>query len=219
MCVAVKRLRRQPHNSCVRLAGSPLKSQRGRQKRRACPAQYSGILRIDFRRVVTNSPRVSELVWFVAHTKPRREKKLSEFCDRQGFAVTLPQYKSVHRYRGKTVTFHKPLFPGYVFLELLPSQAATVRQNEHVANLLDVFDQATFARQLGEILAALEANLEVRLAPQIEAGQRVRIRSGPLQGIEGLVESRSGATTVYLRLDFINQAAAVRLSATELELS
>jgi transcription antitermination factor NusG len=219
MCVAVKRLRRQPHISCVRLAASPPKSQRGSRKRRGSKARYSDIVRIDFRRVVTNSPRVSELVWFAAHTKPRREKKLSEFCDRQGFAVTLPQYKSVHRYRGKTVTFQKPLFPGYVFLQLLPTQAATVRQNEHVANLLDVYDQATFARQLGEILAALEANLEVRLAPQIEAGQRVRIRSGPLQGIEGLVESRSGPTTVYLRLDFINQAAAVRLSATELELS
>lgn len=175
-------------------------------------------LRIDFRERVPNSPPVSELLWFVAHTKPRREKKLVEYCERQGFATTLPSYRSAHKYRGKSVVFQKPLFPGYVFLQLHAPDAATVRQNDHVANLLDVFDQATFAQQLGEILAALESGLEVRLAPCIETGTRVRIRSGPLQGIEGLVESRQGRTTVILRLDFINQAAAVKMDADLLEL-
>lgn len=161
---------------------------------------------------------MSELLWFVAHTKPRREKKLVEHCERQGWAVTLPCYRSVHKYRGKSVVFQKPLFPGYVFLQLQPTDAPAIRQNDLVANLLDVFDQNTFARQLNEILAALESNLEVRLAPNISAGTRVRIRSGPLQGIEGLVESRQGQTTVILRLDFINQAAAVKLDADALDL-
>ena len=161
---------------------------------------------------------MSELLWFVAHTKPRREKKLVEHCERQGYAVTLPCYQSAHKYRGKSVVFQKPLFPGYVFLQLQPSEAPTVRQNDLVANLLDVYDQSTFARQLGEILVALESDLEVRLAPNIETGTHVRIRSGPLQGIEGLVESRSGRTTVILRLDFINQAAAVKMDADMLEL-
>jgi len=161
---------------------------------------------------------VSELLWFVAHTKPRREKKLVEHCVRQGLAVTLPCYKSAHKYRGKTVVFRKPLFPGYVFLQVPPAEAPVLRQNDLVANLLDVFDQATFTRQLEEILLALESELEVRLAPRIETGTRVRIRSGPLQGIEGFVESRQGHTTVILRLDFINQAAAVQMSADALEL-
>jgi len=161
---------------------------------------------------------VSELLWFVAHTKPRREKKLVEYCERQGFAVTLPCYRSAHKYRGKSVIFQKPLFPGYVFLQLQSTDAGTVRQNDLVANLLDVFDQTTFARQLHEIITALESDLEVRLAPNIEAGTRVRIRSGPLQGVEGLVESREGRVTVILRLDFINQAAAVKMDADLLEL-
>lgn len=160
----------------------------------------------------------SELLWFVAHTKPRREKKLVEHCARHALRATLPCYGSSHKYRGKTVSFRKPLFPGYVFLQLLPTQTALIRQNDNVANLLDVFDQATFARQLQEILAALDSGLEVRLAPDITTGTRVRIRSGPLQGVEGLVESRSGPTTVILRLDFINQAAAVKLTADQLEL-
>lgn len=161
---------------------------------------------------------MAELQWFVAHTKPRREKKLVEYCSRQNIAVTLPCYESAHKYRGKTVVFQKPLFPGYVFLQLGAGQADSVRQNDHVANLLHVFDQETFERQLQDILTALESDLGVRLAPTIGEGMRVRIKGGPLQGIEGWVEKRQGMTTVLLRLDFISQAAAVKLDAELLEL-
>lgn len=174
-------------------------------------------LRIDFPPRLPNLRPVSELLWFVAHTRPRREKKLLEHCERQGIAANLPCYRSAHKYRGKSIVFQKPLFPGYVFLQLHAPEISTVRQSDHVANLLEVFDQPTFARQLHEILRALESGLEVRLAPTIESGTRVRIRSGPLQGIEGLVEGREGSTTVILRLDFINQAAAVKMTASELE--
>jgi transcription antitermination factor NusG len=161
---------------------------------------------------------MSELVWCVAHTKPRREKKVVEFCQRYGLETTLPCYDSAHKYRGKTVVFRKPLFPGYVFLKLQPLKKDMVRQNDHVANLLDVFDQETFYRQLNDILRALEADVGVHLAPSIGEGMRVRIKSGALQGIEGWVEHRYGMNTVLLRLDFINQAAAVKLEADMLEL-
>ena len=161
---------------------------------------------------------VSELLWFVAHTRPRCEKKLAEHCQRQGVATTLPCYDAAHKYRGKTVVFRKPLFPGYVFLRILPHLSAAVRQNDYVANLLDVFDQATFEQQLQDILLALDSGIGVQLAPAIGVGMRVKIKGGPLQGLEGWVEQRYGMTTVLLRLDFINQAAAVKLDADLLEL-
>lgn len=160
---------------------------------------------------------MSETRWFVAHTKPRREKKLVEYCQRHDFTATLPCYNSAHKYRGKTVVFRKPLFPGYVFLQLAPGQKDSVRQSDHIANLLDVFDQETLYQQLKDILLALDTDLEVRLAPGIGEGMRVRIKSGPLQGIEGWVEQRYGMSTVLLRLDFINQAAAVKVSAEMLD--
>ena len=159
-----------------------------------------------------------ELLWYVAHTKPRCEKKLAGYCRREGLEVTLPVYQSVKKYLGKTVTFEKVLFPNYVFLKLHPFQSRKVYQSDYVANLLTVVDQVLFEEQLGEILRALETEVEVFLAPRITVGRRVKIKSGPLRGIEGQVENRSGTTTVLLRLDFIAQAAAVKVDATELEL-
>lgn len=160
---------------------------------------------------------MTQLLWFVAHTKPRCEKKLVKYCEREGLSATLPCFRAAHKYRGKTVVFHKPLFPGYVFLQMLPQQRQLLVQSDHVANLLVVTDQALFVSQLDEILRALDTDVEIRLAPLIGEGMRVKIKHGPLRGIEGWVEQRNGVNLVLLRLDFIGQAAAVKMDATDLE--
>jgi len=161
---------------------------------------------------------MSDAVWYVAHTLPRREKKLLESCVREELEVSLPCVRTVHKYRGKTVTFQKPLFPGYLFVRMPDSKRQWLSQNEHVARVLTVFDQDVFVRQLEDILRALETEMEIRLAPEIGPGRRVRIKRGPLQGMEAWVEDRQGTTTVMLRLDFIGQAAAVNVPADHLEL-
>jgi transcription antitermination factor NusG len=168
-----------------------------------------------------NSHRLTpgaQLLWFVAHTKSRCEKKLVLHCQREGVSATLPCYHAAHKYRGKTVVFEKPLFPGYVILQIANEQREKVRQSDHLANLLEVTDQGLFERQFGEVLRALETNLEIRLAPDIGNGTRVTIKNGPLRGVEGWVEERYGSDTVLLRLDFIGQAAAVTVQASDLEL-
>jgi transcription antitermination factor NusG len=160
---------------------------------------------------------VSDLSWFVAHTRPRCEKKLLRFCEREGLSATLPCHRAAHQYRGKTVVFQKPLFPGYVFLRMAAEQRGKIHRSDHLAKLLEVADQALFIRQLEDVLRALETDFAIRLAPRIGEGMRVKIKNGPLRGIDGWVEQRYGMTTVLLRLDFIGQAAAVKLDATDLE--
>ena len=157
------------------------------------------------------------LRWFVAHTRPRCEKRLAESCVEAGLIHFLPLYQSVKSYPGKRIIFKKPLFPGYVFLELDENEPARSRQNRLVARLLEPADQQEFIQQLEDIRLALESEREVRLAPNITEGKRVQIRSGPLRGLEGLVLRRQGITEVVLRLDFIAQAAAVQVLADELE--
>jgi transcription antitermination factor NusG len=175
-------------------------------------------LKLDTRWQVNKLMRVSQLLWYVAHTRPRCEKKLLQFCGRESVAATLPCYRSVRKYRGKTMVFRKPLFPGYVFLQMPADKRRVILQSDHLANLLEITDQDLFVRQLDEVMRALESNFEIRLAPTIGEGMRVKIKNGPLRGIEGWVEKRYGMTTVLLRLDFISQAAAVKLEACDLEL-
>ena len=159
-----------------------------------------------------------EYAWYVAHTRPRCEKKVAEFAAREGFQVTLPLFKSVKKYPGKVVSFEKPLFPNYVFLRLLPHERKKVYQSDFVANLLDISDQRTFQEQLEAIITALETDYEIIALPHISVGKRAKIIAGALRGMEGYVEERLGKLLVLLRLDFIRQAAAVRVDASDLQL-
>ena len=159
----------------------------------------------------------AEYAWYVAHTRPRCEKKVAEFASREGFHVTLPLFKSVKKYPGKVVNFEKPLFPNYVFLKLLSHERKKVYQSDYVANLLDIPDQQSFQEQLDAILTALETDYEITALPHISVGKRVKITAGALRGMEGYVEERHGKLLVLLRLDFIRQAAAVRVDASDLE--
>lgn len=131
----------------------------------------------------------------------------------------LPCFRSVHKYRGKTVVFSKPLFPSYVFLRFEEARRRSVIQSDYIVKLLEVTDQALFQTQLDEILRALETDVEIRLAPSIGEGTRVSIKRGPLRGLDGWVEKRFGVNVVLLRLDFIGQAAAVKVDAADLELA
>jgi transcription antitermination factor NusG len=158
------------------------------------------------------------LDWYVAHVRPRCEKKLVEHGKIYDFPTTLPTYSSTKKYRGKVVTFQKPLFPGYVFLQLNRKTRQVAVQSNYVANMLEVHDQEEFKAQLADILFALEQEVEIRVEPTIGVGKQVIVKSGPLQGQEGWVEERFGMTTVLLRLDFIGQAAAVKVEANTLEL-
>jgi transcriptional antiterminator RfaH len=158
-----------------------------------------------------------EPAWYVAHTRPRCEKKLAEHCTREGFGVTLPLYRSIKKYPGKVLTFEKPLFPNYLFLRLSPHQRKKVYQSNYVANLLDVPDQTTFEEQLNDILIALETEYEICAMPHIITGKHVRIKAGALRGMEGYVQERQGKFLVLLRLDFIAQCAGVKVDATELD--
>jgi transcription antitermination factor NusG len=114
--------------------------------------------------------------------------------------------------------FSKPLFPGYVFLQIPTESRGLVLQSDYLANLLEVSDQVLFVQQLDEVMRALATDLEIRLAPNIGEGMRVKIKTGPLRGVDGWVEKRYGVNTVLLRLDFIGQAAAVKVEASDLEM-
>ncbi len=160
---------------------------------------------------------VSVPPWLVVHTLARCEKKLLAWALGAGIGGELPTYRTVHRYRGKVVHFDKVLFPGYVFLRAEASAAPSIQQNRHAARVLVPPDMEEFDRQIREILAAVGSGLEMRPVSGIQPGVRVQIIRGPLRGFEGWVERMDEPLDVVLRLDFISQAAAVRIATQDVE--
>ena len=118
--------------------------------------------------------RADGLEWYVAHVRPRCEKKLVEHGKIYNFSTTLPTYKSIKKYRGKEVSFDKPLFPGYVFLRLNHETRKVAIQSKYVANMLDVIDQQEFEDQLEAIRFALEQVVEILQGVLLEVDIHLR---------------------------------------------
>ncbi len=154
--------------------------------------------------------------WAVAHTRPRCEKKLADAARAAGITIYLPVQVREHRYGNRRRAFTAPLFAGYVFCRGDPPQRQWLRQNQHTANLLEVVDQASLVGQLKQLHALLAAGLLVEVLPFLETGRRVRVKSGPLRGLEGVVMRVQGSTRVLVNIDMIRQAAAVEVDSATL---
>lgn len=152
--------------------------------------------------------------WVVLHTRPRCEKKLEGFCRQNDWFAYLPLRRKVHRYGVRERVFWSPLFPGYLFCITTAPARSTLRQNQYVANLLEVVDQEKLVGQLEQIRQALAVNDVVEVMSYLAAGRRVRVTAGPFKGLEGVVLRVKGRTKVVLNLDMIQQAVCVEVDSS-----
>ena len=158
--------------------------------------------------------------WFAVYTTSRHEKRVAEHFGRRAIEHYLPIYRSKRRWKdGSRVTLDLPLFPGYIF--------ARIRRNERV-RVLEVPGVLWIVGKSGteptplpefeiETLRAALDPLSVEPYPMLAVGQRVRIRTGALAGIEGIVVRRKNSFRVVITLELIMQSIAVEVSADDLE--
>lgn len=161
--------------------------------------------------------RQEVLSWCVAHVKPRCEKKLAQYCEDWQIDYVLPLYDSLKSYPTKKIVFQKPYFPGYVFIHTSPEKHPLLKKCQHLARLIKVADQALFCKQLKAVLLAISSDIDLLPMPEIKPGILVKIRNGPLKGVEGLVEERVGFCKVCLKMDFIGQGVALQVEADNLD--
>ena len=156
----------------------------------------------------------SERVWWVIYTKSRQEKSLAR--DLRGYRIPfyLPLVPRDHLIHGCRVHAYIPVFPGYVFLFGSPDERVDALTTNRISRILPV--PAPMQNQLlGDLrqLASLIAigaplTVEQRLSP----GRRVRIRCGPMAGIEGTIVQRRGADRLLIAVRFLQQGVSVEIN-------
>jgi transcription antitermination factor NusG len=163
-------------------------------------------------------PDFAEPRWFVCHTKPRCEKKFADLLAREGFVHYLPLIQSVRRYGTQKKTFTKPLFPGYAFARLEPERKDRIYQQDLLVRALLVANETVFLRQLENVKAVCASGLEAVLHPLMKKGTHVRVRGGPLHGLEGYVDNPANPQGIVVSFDVLQQGLLVRLPFQSLQL-
>jgi transcription antitermination factor NusG len=160
------------------------------------------------------------LKWFAVYTTPRHEKRVSQYLSQRGIAHYLPLYHVQRKWRdGSTVTLDLPLFPGYIFVRIERRERVRVLEVPGVLTLVGGTGRQPASLPEAEI-DALRLGLLLRRAephPLLTIGQRARIRSGALAGMEGVVVRKKNSLRVVLTVDLILQSVAVEVDESELE--
>jgi transcriptional antiterminator RfaH len=152
-----------------------------------------------------------ESYWLVCHTRPRCEKKFAGLMAAEAFEHYLPLVRSVRRYGRQTKSFTKPLFPGYVFARVPAERKSRIYQHELLARAITVDDEARFLCQLADVKAIVASGFELTVMPLLTKGRRVKISSGPLHGLEGLVDDPAHPRGVVIAVDVLQQGLLVKV--------
>ena len=80
-----------------------------------------------------------------------------------------------------------------------------------VLRVLPVNDGQRLIADLRQIERLIQANVPLTVESRLQAGRNVRVRSGPLAGVEGVVLRRRGETRLLVSVNFLQQGASVEI--------
>jgi transcription antitermination factor NusG len=157
--------------------------------------------------------------WYALYTCPRHEKRVAEQIRQRRISCFLPLYRSVRRWKDRRKELELALFPGYVFVRF------ALRDKLRVLELPGAVRLVTFN---GQPAALPEAEIEllrrgmagrVGMAPHphLQVGRRVRLRSGPMAGLEGILRRRKERLRLVVSIEMLMRAVAVEVDEADVE--
>lgn len=168
---------------------------------------------------VVNNAGAEDAKWFVAYTNSRHEKCVAKHLAERTIESYLPLYQRVHHWmKRRTVRLDLPLFPNYVFVHIAPQYRSAVLAVPGVLGMLGRGHNlsALADHEIQSLRVGLEQG-RVEPHPYLVAGERVRIRTGSMEGMEGILIRKKNELRVVLSLDLIRRSVAVEVDAGDIE--
>ncbi|HEV2495931.1 MAG TPA: UpxY family transcription antiterminator [Terriglobia bacterium] len=158
---------------------------------------------------------VLEPAWYAIHTSHQHEKSVSSLLTQKGFDVFLPLYRAAHRWKDRTQQVSLPLFPGYLFLHGGFDRRLAVLTTPGIHGLVS-FGQRPAPIPQSEIDAVrrmVAGNAHCEPHPFLKCGDWIRVKSGPLVGLEGILVRKKNLFRLVLSVELLQQSVAVEVDA------
>jgi transcriptional antiterminator RfaH len=153
----------------------------------------------------------AERAWWVLHTRARQEKSLARHLSQARVPFYLPLIARRGLIRGRVLTSHIPLFPGYVFLLGGRDERLVALTTNRVVQSLEVSDQAKMWHDLSQVWRLIQSGAPVTPEDHLEPGVFVEIQHGALAGLKGRIIRAASGRRFVVQVDFIHRGASVLL--------
>lgn len=153
--------------------------------------------------------------WYVLYTRHQHEKTVAHILSRKGFEILLPLYSTARQWKDRTKLISLPLFPCYVFFKGGLERRLAVLTTPGVHAIVSTAGQPTPIphSEIEAIQRVVERGARVEPHPFLKCGERVRVKCGPLMGIQGILVREKNLCRLVLSVEILGKAASVEVDA------
>jgi transcription antitermination factor NusG len=157
--------------------------------------------------------------WYALYTAPRHEKRVADQIQQQGVACFLPLYRSVRRWKDRRKELALVLFPGYVFVRMALQHRLRVLQLAGAVRLVTFNGQPASLpdAEIESLQSHFSTSGNLEPHPYLSVGRRVRVRSGPLQGLEGIILRTKDRCRIVVSIHLIMRSVAIEVDGGDVE--
>ena len=157
--------------------------------------------------------------WYALHTNYQHEKAVARILTQKRFDIFLPLYDVAHRWKDRTKQLSLPLFPCYVFIQGGLDRRLEVLNTPGVFGFVGWSGRAAAIpeAEIEAVLRMIASSLKVEPHPFLKCGDWVRVKSGPLQGIEGILVRKKNLFRLVLSVEMLQKSVAVEVDVTSVE--
>ena len=164
---------------------------------------------------------IVEPQWFAIQTRSRHEKKVADELAGRGVEVFLPMVTRTRKWSDRVKKVDFPLFAGYAFVHIAPEPKTRVKvlSSHGVVRFIGPTAIGTPipSNEIESLRTALVNDIALRPMPFLKIGQRVRIRSGALAGMEGILIGTRGSHQLVVSISSIERSVSLAIEGYDIE--
>ena len=161
----------------------------------------------------------TEAAWYAIYTRHQHEKTVARILTEKGFETLLPLYSALSVWRDRTKVLSLPLFPCYVFLHDGLERRVEIIKTPGIHEFVSAGGGPVSipAIEIEAIRRSVESGASIEPHPFLNCGDRVRVRRGPMAGIEGILVRKRNLYRLVLCVEMLGKAAAVEVDAAAVQ--
>ena len=154
--------------------------------------------------------------WYAVRTRSNFERTASTVLAGKGYEQYLPLYREKKRWSDRTVISALPLFPGYVFCRFDSKKRVPILSTPGVFAIVGFGTEAAPIPddEIEAIERVLHSGLAAGPCPFIREGQRIRIKYGPLENVEGILLKKKSEWRMVVSVPMLQRSVSVEIDAS-----
>ena len=164
------------------------------------------------------NPPSQPFPWYGIRTRSNYEKVAAVVIGSKGYEPYLPVYSVVRRRGDVASKSEVPLFPGYFFCRFDATKRLPILMTAGVVTVLSFGKEPVPIpdEEIEAVKAILRSGLPASPCGYLREGQRVRVKSGSLEGIEGILVKKKNQFRVVVSVTMLQRSISVEIEAERL---